>query len=90
MSKLAAILASAFYDKGKDNSGCSSLGGIIVVPVLIVSIFWLIEDIPQIWEQSNYTDSSDFSSIYYEKKAEIILLAYIIFGSSPNCVGKFI
>lgn len=83
MSKLAAILASAFYDKGKDNSGCSCLSGIVVVLVLIVFIFGLIEDIPQIWEQSNYTDSSDFSSIYYEKKAEIILLAYIIFVMFP-------
>ena len=83
MSKLAGILASAFSDKGKDNPGCSCLGSIVVVPVLIVSIFWLIEDIPQIWEQSNYTDSSDFSSIYYEKKAEIILLAYIIFVMFP-------
>lgn len=64
MSKLAAILASAFYDKGKDNSECSCLGGIIVVPVLIVSIFWLIEDIPQIWEQSNYTDCTGYSYLH--------------------------
>ena len=83
MSKLAAILASAFYDKGKDNSGCSCLGGIVVVLILIVFIFWWIEDIPKIWEQSNYTDSSDFSSIYYEKKAEIVLLYYMIFIMFP-------
>ena len=84
MSKLAAILASAFYDKERDySSGCSCLGGIVVVLVLIVFIFWLIGDIPQIWEQSNYTDSSDFSSIYYEKKAEIILLFYMIFIMFP-------
>lgn len=83
MSKLAAILASAFYDKGKDNSGCSCLGGIVVVLALVVLIFWLIEDIPKTWELSNYADSSDFSSIYYEQKANIILLYYIIFFMFP-------
>lgn len=84
MSKLAAILASAFYDNNRtDNSGCSCLGGIVAIVAFIVFIVWLIGDIPKIWELSNAVDSSDFSSSYYEQKFDIILLFYIVFIMLP-------
>ncbi|MBQ9666499.1 MAG: hypothetical protein IJV33_08500 [Bacteroidaceae bacterium] len=84
MSKLAAILASAFYDtKGTGNSGCSSLVGIVGTVVFIIFIVGLIGDIPKIWLFSNEADSSDFSSNYYETKFDILLLVYLVFIMQP-------
>ncbi len=84
MNKLAAVLASAFYDnRGTGNSGCSCLGGIVVIIAFITFIVWLIGDIPKLWELSNAADSSDFSSYYYEEKFGIILMFYMVFIMFP-------